>query len=121
MPILALIAALLASGAATAQDHRHPPQDAQAHATFYWHLTRPDQPNAMPGSCCGMGDCYPAPARYVNGRWEALRREDRAWIVVPNERVVTREDQLARRTDHQATLCATPTFTYCFVAPQTGI
>lgn len=108
---------------ATAQEHRHPPQDADAdaHATFYWYLTRPDIEGSNPGSCCGSGDCYPTPARYVNGQWEALRREDRVWIIIPPERVVTRRDELARRPDHQATLCALPHMTFCFVPPSTGI
>lgn len=103
-----------------AQDHRHPPEHAQAHYDFYWHLTRPDIPNSQPGSCCGKGDCAPTSARYVNGRWEALR-SDGVWIVVPEERVVTNQEQLARRPDMQAVLCALPSFTYCFVPPQSGI
>lgn len=104
-----------------AQDHHHPPQDADAHEVFYRHLTRPDFPEPVPGSCCGKGDCYPTPARFRGGQWEALRREDQAWVAIPAERVVTREDELALRPDHQATLCAMPSFIYCFVPPQTGI
>lgn len=105
---------------ALAQDgHRHPAQDLQAHRSFYWYLTRPDIPNAPRGSCCSDGDCYQTPARIVDGKWWALRREDQQWIEVPAWRVVTREDELARRTDNRATLCATMRVLYCFVPPET--
>lgn len=113
---------LLMYGVGAAQDgHRHPPQDANAHEEFYKHLTRPDIPDAKPGSCCSGFDCYPTAAQYREGRWFALRREDQTWIVVPEERVVVREDQLARRPNMEATLCALPHMTYCFVPPQSGI
>lgn len=117
---LVLAALVLVCTPAPAQEHHHPPQDADAHETFYRHLKRPDIEGALPGSCCGKHDCYATPARYVNGQWQALRREDQVWIVVPEERVVTREEELALRPDHQAVLCALPTFTYCFVPPQSG-
>lgn len=117
---LALLAATCIP--AMGQDgHRHPPQDVEAHKSFYWYLTRPDIENAQRGSCCGDGDCYPTPARFVNGQWQALRREDQQWIAIPESRVVTREDELARRPDQQATLCATVSTLYCFVPPQAGI
>lgn len=105
---------------AIAQDgDRHPQQDIDAHRSFYWYLTRPDIPDAPRGSCCSDGDCYSTPARFENGSWWALRREDRRWIEVPSWRVVTREDELVRRTDTRATLCATVNTTYCFVPPET--
>lgn len=120
--VLATLALLCLTSAAAAQhDHRHPPQDARAHETYYYYLTRPDVPNSLPGSCCGSGDCYAAPARFVGDHWEALRREDQVWIEIPNERIVTREDQLARRPTYEATLCATRNFTYCFVRPEGGM
>lgn len=109
-------------GQSKGQDgHHHPPQDADAHEQFYQHLTRPDIPDAPPGSCCSGYDCYSTPARYQNGRWMALRREDRTWIEIPESKIVVREDQLARRPDMTATLCATPYTLYCFVEPQSGI
>lgn len=118
---VAALVVLCLSTAAAQDGHRHPEHDMEAHKSFYWYLTRPDIPNAMRGSCCGDGDCYSTPARTVNGRWQALRREDQQWIDIPEERVVTREDELARRPDHQATLCALPSFTYCFVPPLGGV
>ena len=111
----------LAHCAVRAEPQTHPPEHQAAHESFYYFLTRPDIPNSARGSCCSGFDCYPTAARIVNGRWQALRREDRAWIVIPESRVVTKEDELERRPDQQATLCATVAFVYCFVPPQTGI
>lgn len=102
--------------------HRHPDEHLAQHGSFYWWLTRPDVPNAQPGSCCGDGDCYPTRARMGPlGQWQALRREDNAWIDIPEERVVTRPDELARRPDYQAHLCAMTHMTFCFVAPEGGV
>lgn len=119
--ILALCLLVLASSVAAQDGHRHPQSDLEAHKSFYWYLTRPDIPAAPRGSCCSDGDCYATPARIQDGRWWALRREDRQWIEIPEYRVVTRPDELARRPDHQATLCAVPTFIYCFVPPEGGV
>ena len=121
--LLAVVAALalLCLPAPAQEGHHHPPQDASAHEMFYRHLSRPDIEGAYPGSCCNNHDCYVTAARYRNGQWEALRREDRVWIEIPENKIVTREDELARRPDHQAVLCALPHVLYCFVAPQTGI
>lgn len=102
--------------------HRHPDGDLDAHKSFYWWLTRPDIPGSQPGSCCGDGDCYPTRARQgPDGQWQALRREDNVWVDIPENRIVTREDQLALRPTYEATLCAFPHMIYCFVAPEGGV
>jgi hypothetical protein len=114
---------LCVAGTALSQDgHRHPPADARAHHEFYYWLTRPDIPNSQPGSCCGSGDCYSTQARQGPlGQWQALRREDRVWIDIPEERIVTRQDQLSLRPTYEATLCALPHMTYCCVPPEGGV
>lgn len=126
---LAAVAAALAvlclcTATAAQEHHQHPPGDADAHSLFYQHLTRPDIQGSYPGSCCSGMDCYSTPARFSEGQWWALRREDRVWIAIPPERIVTREDELARRPTYEATLCAQGPaggFVYCFVPPEGGV
>ena len=96
---------------------QHPPEHAQLHDEFYYQLIRPDVPNARPGSCCGGADCYPVQAEFRSGNWWALRREDKTWIEVPNERVIRNEIS----PDGRAHLCATLNFTYCFIPPPSGV
>jgi len=97
---------------------QHPPHEMDNHERFYRYLTRPDQPPVQ-GTCCGNMDCYATAARFRNGHWEAIQRETKLWVVIPDERVVRREDELALRPTNQAFLCATTGFIYCFVAPLT--
>lgn len=84
-----------------AQEHHHPPQDAQIHETFYKNWMRPDMPTA---SCCNMQDCYPAEARFTDGKWFAKRREDGRWLVVPAAKV----EQNRSSPDGRNHLCASP-------------
>jgi hypothetical protein len=97
--------------------HFHPQEHAQLHDTFYQNLIRPDIPGARPGSCCGNMDCYPTRAEFKQGQWWALRREDKQWIPVPNERVIKNEVS----PDGRAHLCATLYFTYCFIPEPSGV
>jgi hypothetical protein len=111
------IAVLLLLVTAAFAQHNHPREHAQLHDQFYHSLIRPDVPNAAPGSCCGGMDCYPTQAEYRGGQWWALRREDKEWIPVPNERVI--RDEIS--PDGRAHLCATVTFVYCFIPAPSGV
>jgi len=79
--------------------HGHPPEDLSLHSKFYNTWMRPDQPEL---SCCSNHDCYPTQARHVNGHWEALRREDKQWIRIPESKIERKRDM----PDAQAHLCA---------------
>lgn len=81
--------------------HHHPPQDAEVHEKFYSTWMRPDNPNV---SCCDKKDCYPTAARHRNGRWEAQRREDGKWLIVPEQKI----ERIRDNPDGRAHLCAPP-------------
>ncbi len=120
---------LLGGGSAHGQEYydpmempqyHHPAPDAPLHEQFYFRWTEKDHPNV---SCCNLGDCYPTVARA--GReteWAYKRREDGAWIDVPDEKVEDRKE--FRAPDGRAHVCAPDpakwpgrTLTYCFHPP----
>lgn len=72
-----------------AQEMHHPPQDMELHEKFYSTWMMPDRPEV---SCCGKGDCYPTEAHMENGHWVAKRREDGAWIKIPDAKVEHNRD-----------------------------
>jgi len=86
---------------ARAQDHHHPPQDAELHEKFYSTWMMPDNPNR---SCCNRHDCYPTEVRYRDGHWEARRREDGRFIRVPREKIEQRRDN----PDGRSHVCMPP-------------
>ena len=92
--------------------HDHPPQDAEIHRKFYNTWEMPDRPGV---SCCHDRDCYPTEARKIGGRWEAKRREDGQWLVVPPEKIEQNRDN----PDGRHHLCAPPpargAVVYCFM------
>lgn len=97
---------------AFAQEHQHPPEDAGIHTKFYNTWMMPDQPTV---SCCHDRDCYPTEARKIGNRWEARRREDGQWLVVPPEKIEQNRDN----PDGRNHLCAPPPAygakVYCFI------
>lgn len=117
-PLLAAIALLSLStcGMTTpvlAQDHHHPPQDAELHEKFYSNWMMPDRPSV---SCCDKKDCYPTEARFSNGQWHARRREDGKWLSVPASKVELNRDS----PDGRNHMCAPPPergdVPFCFIA-----
>lgn len=86
---------------ATAQEHRHPPQDVPLHLQFYRNWFMPDQPNK---SCCNMADCYPTEAIIKNGQWYARRREDGKFIHIPDAKIERNRDN----PDGRSHMCAPP-------------
>lgn len=100
---------LCLSGPGMAQEHRHPPQDADTHAKFYSTWDRPDQPGV---SCCNLMDCAPAEARVVNGKWQARKTGEANWTPIPDAKIETRRDS----PDGRNHLCAMNGLVFCFVA-----
>ena len=94
------------------QEHHHPPQDAGIHTRFYNTWMMPDSPAV---SCCHDRDCYPTEARKIGDRWEAKRREDGQWLVVPPAKIEQNRDN----PDGRNHLCAPPpshgATVYCFM------
>ena len=100
--VVAISAVFAIAPTASAQDHRvHPTTDMPLHEKFYATWMMPDDPKQ---SCCNKADCYPTQARFANGQWWALRREDRKFIPVPWSKVERRRDN----PDGRNHLCAPP-------------
>jgi hypothetical protein len=91
---------------------QHPEHDVEIHKQFYnsWMM-----PKDRTRSCCHERDCYPTEARKIGGRWEAKRREDGQWLVVPDDTIELDRDN----PDGRNHLCAPPpeygTIPYCFI------
>lgn len=82
-------------------DPRHPPEHAQLHEKFYSTWYMPDNPTK---SCCNKADCYPTEVRIIGERVEAKRREDGAWLVIPERKIERHRDN----PDGRNHLCAPP-------------
>jgi hypothetical protein len=112
--LAAMFAALIALlfYPALVRAHDHPKQDEAIHQKFYNTWMMPDSPTV---SCCHDRDCYPTEARKIGNRWEAKRREDGQWLVVPPEKIETQRDN----PDGRNHLCAPPPHygdrVYCFI------
>ena len=63
------------------------------------------------GSCCDVRDCAPADARVVGGSWEVIDRRS-AWLPVPPDRVLRRENR-----DGRPIACIVGGTVVCFVPP----
>lgn len=86
---------------------------AQAHDIY----TDWKQPGTNKSCCSGgphTGDCYPTQAKWKDGHWTALRREDGQFIPIPDK-------ALLLPIDENAHLCAPPAGDpYCFRPPVMG-
>jgi hypothetical protein len=97
----ATLALALVAGPAVA-DHQHPTETITDEVgRFYAGWMRPDRPNI---SCCDRKDCYATEARFVNGQWQALRREDGKWLTIPESKIERNREM----PDARAHLCAPP-------------
>ncbi len=94
------------------QEHHHSPQDQAIHEKFYSNWMMPDSPGT---SCCHERDCYPTEARNTPNGWYARRREDGAWLSVPDAKIERNRDN----PDGRNHLCAPPPVygdrIYCFI------
>jgi hypothetical protein len=99
---LALMAWVGMTIGAAAQAHHHPTETITGEqGQFYAGWMRPDMPHV---SCCDRKDCYSTEARFVNGRWQAKRREDGKWLTVPESKIERNREM----PDARAHLCAPP-------------
>ena len=87
--------------AKAAEPHHHPEADRELHEKFYSTWQRPDTPTI---SCCSLADCYRTTAKHEGGRWFAKRREDGAWLPIPEEKIERKREM----PDHNTHLCAPP-------------
>jgi hypothetical protein len=101
---LVLLASLLPASGQGPEIHHHPGMST-AVDRFYSTWYMPDDPRT---NCCNKQDCYPTEAKFKNGRWWALRREDRKFIPVPWSKV----ERNRNNPDGRNHLCAPAPNTY---------
>jgi hypothetical protein len=100
LAIVALAAVALATAVvASRAQHNHPAEDVAIHEKFYASWMRPDNPLI---SCCSSEDCYPVAARFRDGNWQAMRREDGKWLTIPANKIERNRDS----PDGRNHLCA---------------
>lgn len=97
-------------GYALAQDHSHPPQDAELHDKFYSTWYKPNGGNPRVMSCCNRHDCYPSQIELRNGRYYARRREDLKWIRIPDGVLEHNQSDPRESPDAQSHICAPPPY-----------
>lgn len=113
-----VILILLAVRAAMGQ-HHHPPADAGMHDSFYMTWMVPNNGAPRVSSCCSGKDCYPVEVRSGRFGWEFRRREDGAWLPIPENRIEQNQADPRESPDHRNHVCAPPptsgvTKVYCF-------
>jgi hypothetical protein len=121
--VLVVIALFLSTALIVKALAQHPPEHQELHEKFYSTWLRPDWGRVdgrRTESCCNEQDCYPVETRMRNGKWEYLRREDNAWIIVRDGINEMDQDDPRESPDGRSHVCATTAWTYCFV-PGAGI
>ncbi len=109
----------LAGGAVYGQGHQHPPQDQAIHERFYSNWMIPNDGSRRIHSCCNKQDCYPTRVRKgIGGGWEFERREDGAWIRIPDSLIEQNQSDPRESPDDRSHVCAQPPGhgdrVYCF-------
>jgi len=110
-----------------AEEHFHPPQDAELHTKFYAGWLMPNGGAQRVLSCCNIHDCYPTAFKNVGGTWFARRREDGAWMPVPEGKLENMQPDPRESPDGQGHVCAAPPTqpghfaVYCAVLGAAGI
>lgn len=110
-----LLALLLLSSEAMAQEHKHPDQTIYgATAKFYETWMRPDMPYA---SCCNRADCDVAvDVKRVDGHWWARKKGGGPLVSIPAEKIEQNRDS----PDGQSHLCAINGSVICFLPASGG-
>lgn len=110
--LLGLIAGMLlgstACHAQTSMPHADHPQDIPLHEIFYSKWNFPDRRNEKGErhqSCCNKNDCYPTVFKQVKGHWYARRREDGAWVLVPDRKLEQNYPDANDSPDGQSHVC----------------
>jgi hypothetical protein len=91
---------------ARGQEHSHPREDAELHDKFYSTWMRPNGGRERTSSCCNKSDCYPAKVRRRGDQWEFQRREDRAWIPIPDDLIEQNQADPRESPDERSHVCA---------------
>lgn len=103
--------------AALAQGHQHPPGDGDIHDRFYSTWKVPNKGMPRISNCCSLKDCYPTEVRNRGGNWEFRRREDGAWLRIPDSRIEQFQIDPRESPDNRSHVCAAapPSVNvYCF-------
>lgn len=112
----ALVILLALTSAALADDHQHPPQDADLHDAFYSTWRVPNGGAYRGSSCCNKKDCYPAQIKSQAGQVFFLHRETRQWKIIPQGIIEANQPDPRESPDGQSHVCASPTgAVYCAV------
>lgn len=113
---------VLLSPLTQAQEHGHPPEDAELHDKFYesWLMPAEYQGSSRrTRSCCNKIDCYPAQVKRENGRWYVLQREHVQWIEIPEHIIEQNQPDPRESPDGRSHVCmqASPVdpYVFCFV------
>jgi hypothetical protein len=107
-----VLATILLSTGAVAQEGYIGHDHQKWHYDFYQHLVRP----GTTISCCNFSDCRPTAGRVVSGHYEV--KVNGAWVAVPPDKVVKRS-----APDMGFHVCAPKNFSgnpdhlYCVVLP----
>lgn len=114
MAVLFYLVGLVVAVAARADEgpvHHHPPEHEKLHQEFYskWQM-----PPLRSVSCCNLKDCYPTPIKFEDGRYWALRREDKKWIAIPEGVLEQNQpiDDQRESPDFQSHVCMPPPDTH---------
>lgn len=88
--------------------HNEHPQDRALHDRFYEKWNMPNNGLERRTSCCNKNDCYPTSIKLEDGKYYARRREDGAWIHVPNYKLEQLQTDPVFSPDHQSHACMQP-------------
>lgn len=110
-----LLALLLLTVPAMAQEHRHPDEMIYgATGRFYETWMRPDQPRS---SCCNRHDCDTAvDVKQIEGQWWARKKNGGPLMSIPAEKVEQGRDS----PDGQSHVCSIGSTVLCFIAGAGG-
>lgn len=89
-----------------AQSHRH--GDEGGLPDFYAKWLIPNPGGDRSSSCCSERDCYSTAIRLRAGRYEARRREDGKWIVVPDGILEQNQGDPRESPDGASHVCMQP-------------
>jgi hypothetical protein len=106
------------------QDIREHHEHQSVAGRFYASWLQPNFGRPRQASCCNHKDCYQTRIQQVGAHWFALRREDGAWIAIPDHRLEHNQGDALDSPDGLSHVCmAAPTSgnqVYCAVLGSQG-